>query len=49
MFWYIHYISGLEKDKEMKLSQDEAKIYIYTVSKVQPHILYILGDMIPPS
>ena len=48
-FWYIHYISGLEKDQELKLSQDKYKIMIYTISKLQPHICYILGDMIPPS
>ena len=48
MFWYFHYISGLEKAHKMKHSQAEAKILIYSVSKIQPRILYILGDMIPP-
>ena len=33
----------------LKLSQAEDKILIYTVSKIQPQIRYILGDMIPPS
>ena len=49
MFWYICYILGLEKDQEMKLSQDKYKILIYNVSKIQPYIHYIMGDMIPPS
>ena len=49
MFWYIHYISGMEKDQELKLSKAEYKIMIYIVSKLQPQISYILGDMIPPS
>ena len=49
MFWYIRYISGLEKDKEMKLSQAEDKILIYTVCKIHSQIYYILGDMIPLS
>ena len=48
MFWYIRYISGLEKDQELKRSQDEYKIWIYIGSKIQLHILYIIGDMIPP-
>ena len=49
MFWYIRYISGLEKDQEMKHSQTKDNILIYIVSKIQPQIRYILGDMIPPS
>ena len=48
-FWYILYILGLEKDQERKISQFEYQILIYTVSKFQPQIHYILGDMIPPS
>ena len=48
-FWYIRYILRLEKAQEMKLSQDKYKIWIYTLSKIQPQIRYILGDMIPPS
>ena len=48
-FWYIHYISGLEKAQKLQHSQDEDKILIYTVSKFQPPIRYILGDMIPPN
>ena len=47
-FWYIHYISVLEKAQDLKLSQEEDKIHIYNVSKFPPLILYILGDMIPP-
>ena len=49
MFLYIRYMSGLEKVQELKLSQAEYKILIYNVSKSQPLISYILGDMIPPS
>ena len=49
MFWYIHYISRLEKAQDMKLSQAEDKIRISTFSKFYPQIFYILGDMIPPS
>ena len=36
-------------DQELKLSKTEDKIIIYIVSKIQPPIRYILGDMIPPS
>ena len=32
-----------------KLLQVQDNILMYTVSKFQPHIHYILGDMIPPS
>ena len=48
-FWYIRYISGLQKSQGPKLSQVEDKILMYTVSKFQTQIRYILGDMIPPS
>ena len=48
-FWYICYISILEKVKVLKLLEAEYKILIYIVSKIQSHILYIIGDMIPPS
>ena len=34
MFCYISYISGLEKYPELKISQDEDKIMIYTMSNV---------------
>ena len=47
--WYIRYILILAKDQELKISDAEDKILIYTVSKIQPHILYILEDIIPPS
>ena len=47
--WYIRYILGLEKDQELKNSYVDDKILMYILSKIQPHILYILGDMIPPS
>ena len=48
MFWYIRYILGLEKAQELKIAKVEDKILIYTMSKIQPQIRYILGDMIPP-
>ena len=48
-FWYIRYILRLAKAQELKIAEVEDKILIYTVSKIQPHIHYILGDMIPPS
>ena len=48
-FWYIRYILILEKYQELKTSRAEDKILIYTVSKIQPQIHYIMGDMIPPS
>ena len=48
MFWYIRYISRLDKDREMKHSQDEYEIMIHMVSKIKSHIRYILRDMIPP-
>ena len=48
-FWYIPYILQLEKAQELKISQAEYKICIYTVFKIQPLIHYILGDMNPPS
>ena len=46
-FWYIPYILILENGWEFKIAEAEDKILIYTVSKIQPHIHYILGDMIP--
>ena len=49
MFWYIRYILILDKDQELKITKAKDKILIYTVSKIQPHIRYIMGDMIPPS
>ena len=48
-FWYIRYILRLAKAQELKIAEAEGKILIYTISKMQPHILYILGDMIPLS
>ena len=39
----------LEKYQEMKIAYAEYKILMYTVSKIQPHIRYILGDMIRQS
>ena len=47
-FWYIRYIQRLEKVQERKIVEAKDKILIYTVSEIQPHILYIMGDMIPP-
>ena len=49
MFWYFRYIMILVKDHELKIIEAEAKILNSIVSKMKPHILYILGDMIPPS
>ena len=48
-FWYIRYIPRLAKVQELKIAEAEDKILMYTVSKIQPQIHYILGDMIPPS
>ena len=47
-FWYIHYILRLEKVQEFQIAEAKYTILMYTVSKIQPHIRYILGDMIPP-
>ena len=47
-FCYILYIPILEKVQELKIVEAEDKILIYTVSKIQPQIRYIPGDMIPP-
>ena len=49
MFWYIRYIPILVKEKELKIVEAVAKILMYTMSNIHPHIHYILGDMIPPS
>ena len=49
MFWYIHYIPSLEKSQKLKHLGAKYKMLINTVSKYQPQIRYILGDMIPPS
>ena len=46
-FWYILYIPILEKVQERKILETEYKTLMNTVSKIHPHILYILGDMIP--
>ena len=35
--------------RELKIAEVEDKILMYTVSKIQPQICYILGAMIPPS
>ena len=48
-FWYFRYIQILAKDQELKIAETNDKMLVYIVSKIQPHILYILGDMIPPS
>ena len=48
-FWYIRYIHILAKVKELKILDTEDIILMNTVSKIQPQIRYILGDMIPPS
>ena len=48
-FWYINYILRLAKDQELQIAGAKYKILMYTFSKIQPHIHYILGDMIPPS
>ena len=48
-FWYIRYILRLDKVQYLKIVDPKYKILMYTVSKIQPHIRYILGDMIPPS
>ena len=42
MFWYIRYISRLEKDQELKNGEAKYKIFIYTMSKIQLQIRYIL-------
>ena len=49
MFWYIRYIPILEKVQDLKIAETEDKILMYIVSKIQPQMCYILGDMIPPS
>ena len=48
-FWYFRYIPILAKAQELKIAEAEDKILMYTVSKIQPQIRYISGDMIPPS
>ena len=48
-FWYSRYISRLEKSQKLQIVGAEYKILMDTVSKNQPQIRYILGDMIPPS
>ena len=48
-FWYIRYISILEKAQEVTIAEVKDKIMMYTVSKIQPQNNYIPGDMIPPS
>ena len=49
MFWYSCYIPRLEKYQKLKIVGAEAKILMNMVSKFQPLIHYILGDMISPS
>ena len=46
-FWYIRYILILEMFQELKIIEAIEKILIYTMSKIQPYIRYILGDMNP--
>ena len=47
-FWYIHYISILEKAQDLNILEAEYTILMYSVSKEPPLIHYILGDMISP-
>ena len=47
-FWYIRYVLWLEKVQEMEIAETEDKILMYTVSKIQPQIHYIMGDRIHP-
>ena len=49
MFWYSHYLPRLAKSQKLKIAGAEDKILMNTVSKGQPLIRYILGDMISPS
>ena len=49
MFSYIRYISILVKDQELKIVEANDKLLMYIVSKIQPHIRYILVDMIRQS
>ena len=49
MFWYIRYIQRFMNDKELKLVGTKYEISIYTVSKNQLLICYILGDKISQS
>ena len=39
----------MDEGSEVKILEVEDKLRMYTVSKIQPQIHYILGDMIPPS
>ena len=41
--------SELEKAQALKISAAKETILIYTLSKIQPQIRNLLGDMIPPS
>ena len=47
--WYIRYIPRLAKAQGQKIAGEKYEILMYIVSKFQPHIRYILGDIIPPS
>jgi len=48
-FWYIRYILRLAKAQGLKIAGAKYQILMYTVSKFQPQIRYIMGDIIPPS
>ena len=48
-FLYIHYIPILAKDQEQKNLGAKYEILMHIVSKIQPHIRYMLGDIILPS
>ena len=48
-FWYSRYILILAKSQKLKIAGAEDKIFMNTVSKVNPLIRYIMGDMISPS
>ena len=47
-FWYIRYIPILAKAQELKIAYPEYQVQMKAVTKFQPHVHYILGDMIPP-
>ena len=49
MFWYIRYIPILAQDQVLKITGEEYKIMMNTVSKIHPQIRCIPGDMFSPS
>ena len=48
-FWYSRYIPRLEKYKKLKIEGAKYIVMMNNVSNNNPHIRYILGDMISPS